>query len=40
MILVHYLESMAQDPEGTIARVTKFYEGPVHLAQDFETYEL
>ena len=40
LILVHYLESMAQDPEGTIARVKKFYEGPARLAQDFESYEL
>jgi hypothetical protein len=31
---------MAQDPEGTIARVRKFYEGPVRLAQDLEAYEL
>ncbi len=40
LILVHYLESMAQDPEGTVARVKKFYEGPARLAQDFESYEL
>ncbi len=40
LVLVHYLESMAQDPEGTIARVKKFYEGPVRLAQDFEAYGL
>jgi len=40
LVLVHYLESMAQDPEGTIARVKKFCEGKVRLAQDFETYEL
>lgn len=40
LVLVHYLESMARDPEGTIARVRKFFEGPVRLAQDFETYEL
>ncbi len=40
LILAHYLESMAQDPEGTIARVKEFYEGPVRLAQDFEAYGL
>lgn len=40
LVLVHYLESMAQDPEGTIARVKKFFEGKVRLAQDFEAYEL
>lgn len=40
LVLVHYLESMAQDLEGTIARVKKFYEGEVRLAQDFEIYEL
>jgi len=31
---------MAQDPEGAMARVKKFYDGPVCLAQDFEVYEL
>jgi len=40
LVLVHYLESMAQDPEGTIARVKKFFGGKIRLAQDFETYEL
>ncbi|HAL61678.1 MAG TPA: hypothetical protein DCP08_04630 [Chloroflexi bacterium] len=40
LVLVHYLESMAQDPEGTIARVKKFFGGPVRLAQDFEAYAL
>lgn len=40
LILVHYLESMAQDPEGTITRAQKFFVGKVRLAQDFETYEL
>lgn len=40
LVLVHYLESMAQDPEGTMAKVKKFFGGKVHLAQDFEVYEL
>jgi ribonuclease Z len=40
LVLVHYLESMAQDPEGTIARVKKFYEGEARLASDFDEYSL
>ncbi len=40
LVLVHYPESMAQDPEGTIARVQRFYGGEVHLARDFEAYGL
>jgi len=40
LALVHYLESIAQDPKGTMARVKKFYEGKVRLVQDYEIHRL
>ncbi len=40
LILVHYPESMAQNPESTTARVRKFYGGEVELARDLSAYEV
>lgn len=40
LVLIHYSERTAQDPEGTLLRAQKYFSGPVRLAQDFEVLEL
>jgi ribonuclease Z len=40
LLLVHYPDSLIRDPQGTVARVRKFFAGPVRFARDGEAISL
>ncbi|MBI3286816.1 MAG: MBL fold metallo-hydrolase, partial [Chloroflexi bacterium] len=40
LLLVHYPDTMARDPEAALARVRKYFAGPARLARDGEVIAL